>query len=461
MRQNERGSIISKLLYIICVLILIYIAFKLYHHYEQSNFNDFIRTEYIPYTSKFIRDFEVKYSNINSYKIISEKENDAMFYKTISVTPNTPYKVTCMVRTQDIKTIKEVSSGGAHICISDTVEKSESVKGTNDWQKLEFIFNSKNRTSVNIGFRLGGYDDNCTGTAWFSDFMIESGSSNEDSNWNFACLVFENTNVTIDQNGEKKQINLSMSTTDIADMRQNMARFKTSCEELSNHKMSVNYDFIQVKEAITSLSYDNQNGYYVGPENIENILKSYRQGKNYDHIFICVRLGDRMHQNDIPVYDWIGLGGMDYLGIGFSNIRLPNSEKSYTYKYDARINTFPEEVFLHEFLHSLERTAKEYGFERPELHDYAKYGYQEERFIGLKKWYQDYMNKNIKTQNGMIGLDEAIYRLKPNHEDDFTYSYQMDEFKEPTNIIEKINQIFQKAVENVGNVTMKKEGNNI
>ena len=48
---------------------------------------------------------------------------------------------------------------------------------------------------------------------------------------------------------------------------------------------------------------------------------------------------------------------MDYYGIGYSNIRLPNSSKSYMYKYDSRINTFPEEVFLHEFLHSLERTS--------------------------------------------------------------------------------------------------------
>lgn len=45
---------------------------------------------------------------------------------------------------------------------------------------------------------------------------------------------------------------------------------------------------------------------------------------------------------------------MDYYGIGFSNIRLPNDSKSYIYKYNMKINTFPEEVFLHEFLHTLE-----------------------------------------------------------------------------------------------------------
>lgn len=44
---------------------------------------------------------------------------------------------------------------------------------------------------------------------------------------------------------------------------------------------------------------------------------------------------------------------MDYYGIGFSNIRLPNNSGNYLYKY-SETNKFPEEVFVHEFLHSLE-----------------------------------------------------------------------------------------------------------
>ena len=140
--------------------------------------------------------------------------------------------------------------------------------------------------------------------------------------------------------------------------------------------------------------------------------------------------------------DWIGLGSMDYYGIGFSNIRLPNDSKSYIYKYNRRINTFPEEVFMHEFLHSLERNAEEYGFERPELHDYQKYGYENEMIIGQKKWYKDYMNQNIHTNNGKIGLPSEIYTLKPAKSNNFTYSYKMEEvFKEPENMIEEIREL--------------------
>lgn len=143
---------------------------------------------------------------------------------------------------------------------------------------------------------------------------------------------------------------------------------------------------------------------------------------------------------------------MDYYGIGYSNIRLPNSSKSYIYKYDTRINTFPEEVFLHEFLHSLERTSEEYGYEIPALHDYEKYGYKNQNLTGLKKWYEDYMNRNIKTSNSYIGLPEEVYTLKPAKNSDFEYSYEIDEFKEPKNVIEEIRQLFKNIINNVKNI---------
>lgn len=158
--------------------------------------------------------------------------------------------------------------------------------------------------------------------------------------------------------------------------------------------------------------------------------------------------GDEKHENDIEVNDWIGLGSMDYYGIGFSNIRLPNDSKSYIYKYNTRINTFPEEVFLHEFLHSLERNAKEYGYEIPELHDYEKYGYKNEKLIGQKKWYTDYMNKNINTTKEKTGLPQEIYTLKPAKNNHFQYAYERKEaFKEPENWWEEIKEL----ITNIGN----------
>ena len=145
---------------------------------------------------------------------------------------------------------------------------------------------------------------------------------------------------------------------------------------------------------------------------------------------------------------------MDYYGTGFSNIRLPNSSKNYIYKYDYRINTFPEEVLLHEFLHSLERMSEECGYEVPALHDYQKYGYKENPISGQKDWYDDYMNKNIKNGNGdLIGLPSQIYTIKPAKQSNFNYSSKLGVFKEPQNLIEEIRGIFSNIFRNIEYIT--------
>lgn len=134
---------------------------------------------------------------------------------------------------------------------------------------------------------------------------------------------------------------------------------------------------------------------------------------------------------------------MDLEGIGFSNIRLPNDKSSYIYTYNPNINTFPEEVFIHEYLHSLERILKERGYNIPELHDNEKYGYESKELVGLKAWYKDYMTCNIKTGDGkLIGLDEVVYTLTPPAESDFKYSVEIEFNNEPENVIEEIRCIF-------------------
>lgn len=138
---------------------------------------------------------------------------------------------------------------------------------------------------------------------------------------------------------------------------------------------------------------------------------------------------------------------MDYYGIGFSNIRLPNDSNNYIYTYSPRVNTFPEEVYVHEFLHSLERTLQEYEYDIPALHDYEKYGYDSEELVRYKKWYGDYMTRKIKTSNSeYIGLDPIVYKLKPAKKSNFIYSMELDFIDENDdffsimkNVIKRIN----------------------
>lgn len=337
---------------------------------------------------------------------------------------------------------KKYLGSGAQVCLSDTVYASNSITGTHDWQKLEFIFNSRNNDTVDIGFRLGGNGENCKGTAWFSDFKLEKGEYTSNTNWNMVCFVCKNVDVEIEKDGRMQELQFSMSNEDVQTMKDNMKRLKDSIYTLSDGKMSIEYEVIEIDKPITSVSYDDAHGYYVDPINVKDLIDSYVKKENYDHIFMAIRLGDMT--SEIPVYDWIGLGGMDYYGIGFSNIRLPNdNSKSYAYRYNAYVNTFPEEVFLHEFLHTLERNLNEYGYEIPALHDNEKYGYKNQALIGLKNWYKDYMTCKIwNSENSKyIGLDEIVYTLKPSHESDFKNAKEIEFIKEPKNIIEDIGAI--------------------
>lgn len=437
---------------ILSISIIIVLLFVLYKVYKSNNYNEYIRAEYTSGISNFSRDNGVKYSKMDSYKIENTDFNDAMFFKTIPVVPNTSYKVSCMVKTDNVINENDNTDAGAHICINETVEKSDNVTGTSDWTKIEFIFNSKNRETVDVGFRLGGNYDDSKGTAWFSDMTIESATADTSNKWNFLCLIFDETKVSVEIEGKTQSFDLNLSNSDIYDMKLCISRFKNSMESMSKGKIKVDYDVVEEETPITSMSYDEENGYYVSPYDVKDVLNKYIKEGKYDHIFIAFRTGSINSKSEIPVNDWIGLGSMEYRNIGFSNIRLPNSDSNYIYKYDERINVFPEEVFVHEFLHTLERNSLEYGYERPELHDYEKYGYKNQNKTGLSAWYEDYMNKNIKsTTKGLVGLPEEIFTKKPTKTSDFKYSRELDYLKEPQNIIEELNGIY-KSILNLFNV---------
>ena len=438
----KKKNIVKKITSFIIFIIAIIALLKAFEIYKLRDYNEFIKAEKTPYISVFTRDSNITTGKYASYKIKSDEFNDAMFFKTLKVTPNTPYKVTCMVKTENVKNKENNFGGGAQIAIEGTTERTNAISGTKDWTKLTLYFDSKNRTEVNVGFRLGGYDNTCTGTAWFSDITCESGVENKSSKWNFACFILKNVDVTLNQDGVQERVQLSVTQDDLNLINEDMLRFKNTCEEFSYNQMQVDYDIIEINNPITSISYDEENAYYVNPTDVEALIDKYVKQKDYDHIFVVVRLGDQYNNVAIPVNDWVGLGSMDYHNIGFANIRLQNNRKNYMYRYDSSVNQFPEEVFLHEFLHSLERNLIENGYDIPALHDNEKYGYKTTSLYGLSSWYRDYMRKNITTQAGTkIGLDQIVYTIKPVHESDFTYSYKMDIAKEPENIIEEIRAI--------------------
>ncbi len=205
MKQNQDRKK-NKISYYILMIILLILLYFVYQFYQQKNFNNYVRSETNLYSSVFTRDKEIKYDKKRSYKIENPDYNDAMFYKKIQVKKNQPYKITCMVKTNQVEAKEELATLGAQISIEGTTERSIAVRGTQDWQEIELLFNSKDREELNVGFRLGGYQGEVKGEAWFADFKIEEGIAEQNNNWKFACFIFRNTDVTIDQKRLQLQV---------------------------------------------------------------------------------------------------------------------------------------------------------------------------------------------------------------------------------------------------------------
>ena len=404
MSRNERiRKLVVKIVSIvILVAALIFLIYKF-------GFEDYTKAEYVGGKSSFEKELSGGYSGKGGFFIENRELNDAMIYKSINVKENTPYKFTCMVKTENVEC--ENSFCGAHLSILNTTENSGFISGTNDWQKVEFYFNSKNRNKLKLGFRLGGYGGNCTGKAWFSDMKLEEGVNDLSNNWNCLFLFFKNTDVNI----AGKEYKVSVSDEEIENMKNVMKRFRSSMSALSNNKLQVTCEYAEIDTPLTSMDYNQNSQYYVSPYNIKGVLdKSIEEGK-YDHIFAIFKTGssDEQGQNKIPTGSWIGLGNMVYQDVGFSDIRFNDSMDTYSYDYDKDTNTFPEEVFVHEFLHGLERISIDCNYETIELHDNEKYGYLKNDAEGLKKWYNDYLQKIIVSNGRNVGLDERVSTIKP------------------------------------------------
>lgn len=417
----------------IFVIVIIIVAFFLYRKYD---YNFYTKGIFEKGKTVFSRDSSVKYSKQRSYKIDNKISNDAMFYKEISVTKNTPYKVTCMVKTEDVVGDNNNVLAGAQISLNGTEEHSRVLQGDNDWTKLEFFFNSKCNDKVELGFRLGGNLQSASGKAWFSDLSIEEGAQDTSTTWKVGCFLIDYAEVEI----EGKQLDYIMTPQEKSLAELNMHRLQSTIREISNNQMNIEYEVIEITEPLTTLTYDEVNGYYISEEDVYKIIDSYVKEKEFDHIFACTNLPlESILTHDDEICEWVGLGNMMYIGKGFSNIRIIPKDFSY-----SNGNTFPEEVFLHEFLHTLERNAKEYGYSVPALHDYTLYNYVDDRYDGQRQWYKDYMNGMIKTNQGYIGLPPEIYTLKPVESTDFIYSNKLDKLDEPNSIMESIDSIIYK-----------------
>lgn len=298
--MKDKFKIFSNILFISIIIILIIVVYKFYEKYY---FNDYVKAQVNSNGTSFYRDTEIKYSKNRSYCIENKEFNDAVFYKKIDIEPNTPYRVTCMVKTENVENENADELAGACISLVGEAQQSKIVNGTTDWQEISLLFNSKSNEEIDIGFRLGGMNGNCKGKAWFSDIKVEKGELDRDNEWNVVCFMIDNIDVTLDG----KRYTTSLTREDKALIEENLERFKSTCREFSNGEMTVKTNLIDIDDTIRSLSYDEANAFFISAKDVREIITPYLEQEEYDHIFIAVRMGDSNSGVEIPVNEWIGL----------------------------------------------------------------------------------------------------------------------------------------------------------
>lgn len=135
--MEKKGKIVQNIFWLTLMAIIIVVAVMVYKKY---NYNDFIKNISEVGKTSFTRDSEIKYSQMDSYKIENQDYHDAMFSQVVSVVPNTPYKVTCKVKVDNVKNLNDTKTGGAHISVNGTTEKSVAVSRNRRLARANPIF---------------------------------------------------------------------------------------------------------------------------------------------------------------------------------------------------------------------------------------------------------------------------------------------------------------------------------
>lgn len=119
-----------------------------------------------------IPDLGFKRSGLASVRIISESSNDAQWIQSVSLQPNSGYRLRGWVKTEGVGPATE-NSVGANLSLSGTWDRSAGIKGTQDWTEERLLFWTGQNSAFTVAARLGFYNSEATGTAYFDDLHLE------------------------------------------------------------------------------------------------------------------------------------------------------------------------------------------------------------------------------------------------------------------------------------------------
>jgi putative membrane-bound dehydrogenase-like protein len=113
---------------------------------------------------------DVGHSGSRSARISSENGGDISWSQRVNVEPNTAYKLTAWIKTDNVR-----GAMGAllnmHELQGGTPVRTRPVTGTKDWTQVETEFNSGDNKTLTVNCLFGGWG-RAMGTAWFDDIKL-------------------------------------------------------------------------------------------------------------------------------------------------------------------------------------------------------------------------------------------------------------------------------------------------
>lgn len=113
---------------------------------------------------------------IGVMEINNKIANDARYVQTVVVSPDTWYRVTGWVKSENVGS----TNMGVYISVMGTFHNSRDLRGTVNWQPLGFWAKTGSlETKLQIACRIGGYSSLNTGRGWCTGISVTAAGSPE------------------------------------------------------------------------------------------------------------------------------------------------------------------------------------------------------------------------------------------------------------------------------------------
>jgi hypothetical protein len=182
--------------------------------------------------------------------------------------------------------------------------------------------------------------------------------------------------------------------------------FKSDITSKSNWQITANTTIIKCDTELSDYSKLSF-GYYIDAKDAFEYLENENISMDsYDHVFFVTCFPD------LP-RSYFGLGGTFIQGdCGFSFIVYGSGAMDSTeYCYNISQTNWPAGLYVHEFIHSLERYAAKFGYFVPSADGAEKYGY--ENIDHWRNYYTDILNNNVFHDGEYIGVPFEVWSLPP------------------------------------------------